>query len=115
MRLDGLELYESGPGKSPVEDFLLGIQDVKLLEKVIRRLRRLDRFGYKNRGEYPKPVRGYQPLWEDRVKHIRFLFFECPNGNIILLHAFSKKGRKIAKRDLKTARDRMRNYEEGKR
>lgn len=115
MRLNGLELYESAPGKSPVADFLFGIQDQKLLGKIIYTLRRLARLGYRNRGEYPKPVRGHEPLWEDRVKQIRFLFFECPNGNIVLLHAFSKKRGKIAKRHLKTARDRMRNYEERKR
>jgi len=115
MRLRRLELYESAPGKSPVADFVFGIRDEKLVEKVIHTLQKLDRFGYKNRGEYPKPVRGYEPLWEERVKHIRFLFFECPNGNIVLLHAFSKKGGKIAKRHLKTARDRMCNYEERKR
>lgn len=77
MKLDGLELYESAPGKSPVEDFLWEIEDEGLLVKVISSLQRLDRYGYKNRGKYPRSVKGYEPLWEERVKDIRFLFFEC--------------------------------------
>jgi len=114
VRLDGLELYVSPSGRCPVADFLSAIRDAKLLEKTIYRLQRLDKFGYRNRGKYPRPLSGYKPLWEERVKNIRFLFFECPNGNIVLLHAFFKKQGRIAKRHLETAWDRMRSYEERK-
>jgi len=115
MRGKRLEFYESARGKSPVEDFVLGLRDAQLINRVRRRLERLDKYGYRDRDKYLKPVKGYKPLWEDRVKHIRFLFFECPNGKIVLLHGFKKKRGRTRKQHPNTALERMHNYLERKR
>jgi len=115
MRGKRLEFYESARGKSPVEDFVLGLRDAQLINRVRRRLERLDKYGYRDRDKYLKPVKGYKQLWENRVKHIRFLFFECPNGKIVLLHGFKKKRGRTRKQHPNTALERMHNYLERKR
>lgn len=109
-------LYKDISGKSPIEDFLLGlVRTNKVLfneaSKGIAKLR--------NRTYHKEPLSKYlEPgLWKLRIKSgtniLRIIYTFRKGRIIILLHVFIKKQQKTPEGDLEIARKRLREFKEG--
>jgi len=96
---------------SPVEEFInnLGKENIKAQVKILRALMLLAEYGLDLGFPYISNIA--KKLWELRVpfgnNHYRVLFTIASKRIIILLHAFTKKTRKIPERELEIAYKRL--------
>lgn len=109
-----IDYYKTARGESPVEEFINELP-VKLMAKNMRELAMLAEFGTELPQPYAKQLRGKDVagLWELRVKlasDITRIFYFFPVGDrVLLLHGFAKKSDETPKRELETAKRRMKD------
>jgi len=105
--------YKTKSGKSPVEEFLLEL-DTKTRAKIFRAIIRLEELGF--RLIRPEAAKIKDKLYELRVEYspnnFRIIYFFYNGNYVILTHAFKKKSQKLKPDDIKTAEDRMNDFEE---
>ena len=103
--------FKTDKGNQPVRDFLLEQQreDRKIIGADIFTVQDGFPLGY------PLVEKVEQDLWEIRssvVNGISRIFFTIHKETIVLLHGFIKKSKKIPMTELKTARYRLRSFQE---
>lgn len=104
--------YETAQGNSPVFEFIQNL-DPKIKSKVITAMNLLKEFGIMVGPPHSKKVTGTS-LWELRIlgrDNIRIFYVAYVNRKFLLLHAFQKKKQKTDKREMKTATDRLNEYQ----
>lgn len=107
--------YKDKSSKSPVEDFLLELAKINRI-LVARTRNGLEKL--RNKAYHREPLSKYvEPgLWELRIKSenniLRILYTFRKGRVILLLHAFVKKQQKIPKRELESARKRLKELNE---
>lgn len=105
----GIDYYETELGKSPIVDFIDGLPTAKARAKVYRSLDLLAEYGFDLGWPHIRKISG--KLWEIRVvfasNRYRLFFFQMGEKRFKIVHAIHKKTRKIRKRDLDLAFNRM--------
>lgn len=104
--------YETLQGNSPVFEFIQNL-DPKVKSKVIGVMNLLKEFGTLVGLPHSKKVAG-TPLWELRIlgsDNIRIFYVAVVNRKFLLLHGFQKKKQKTDTKEIKTATDRLKEYE----
>jgi len=110
-----VELYEKTDGKTPVLEFILGLNP-KQQAKIYREIDLLEKFGNELHYPHVDTVKGkmYVGLWELRVELssniFRIFYFLPKNNKVVLLHGIVKKKQKTPKKELDTALERMKEY-----
>ncbi len=107
-----VDYYDTPSGRKPVEDFIDKLAD-KPRSRVYNTLELLVELGTRLGLPHAKKVVG-TPLWELRIlgeKSLRFFYIAKIGRVFLLLHGFTKKTRKIPKKELKTALARLREYQ----
>lgn len=103
------EFYQDEKGQAPVKNFLLSLSP-KPRGKVLQAIRILSEFGIHLPFPYSSQVEG--KLRELRARYsgnqYRILYYCDANRIFVLLHAFQKRTRKIPKREIRIAIERMR-------
>jgi len=100
--------FRTVSGKCPVEDFLdsLSGKQAQKVTWVLRIIEELDSVP----AQYLKKLPGTDDLWEVRVQvsraQFRLLGFLDGDGNLVLLHAFTKKTAKIPRKEIMLAEKR---------
>lgn len=88
-------------------------QSSKEQAKILREVDLLEEFGLFLGMPHIKKLKGYNDLWELRIKHssniFRILFFNYKEGIFILLHGFKKKSNKTPQCEINKALKRMQN------
>ena len=109
-----VDYYMTERGENPVKEFIDELPP-KLQAKNMRELVMLSEFGTALPQPYAKQLRGKDVagLWELRVKlasDITRIFYFFPVGDrVLLLHGFTKKSEETPKRELDTAKRRMKD------
>lgn len=94
--MKGILIYKPPDRPSPIPAFIEDL-DPRLREKILLRLYQLSQ---PEKPEMKEPhfkrfsLERYRNLCELRVKSkvlIRIIFYPCPNGDVLLLHAFVKR------------------------
>ena len=107
-----IELYTTTSGSSPVADFFDELSDREMV-KVDAKLQLLKHFGTSLDRPHVAPVRG--KIWELRItgqRQQRVLYATVEGKTIVLLHALTKKSRRIPSKDISLAESRYRDYVE---
>lgn len=109
------EFYQDEEGNEPVKDFLLFL-DAKRRGKLLQIIQILSEFGPTLPFPYSSQVEG--KIRELRSHYgrtlYRILYYRDFEGVFVLLHAFEKRTKKAPEKDLRIARDRMRNDQKKK-
>lgn len=104
--------YRTAGGRAPVEEFL-GELPAKQQNKMAAILEMLAESGPALKRPYADHVRG--PLRELRVQfsgnQYRVFHFFVLEDIVVLVHAFAKKTPQLPEREIRTAEERMREYE----
>ena len=103
--------YQNAKGNFPASDFIQSL-DAKTKSKIINTLDLLKEFGIKLGLPHAKKVTGTQ-LWELRIlgsNNIRIFYVAAIGKTFILLHGFQKKKQKTERKEIKTAQERLRDY-----
>ncbi len=107
-----IEFYKTEAGKSPVDEFLLGLsaktfRKVTWVLQIVRALPRVP-------AEYLKKLTGTEEIWEVRAQsgreEIRLLGFWYGGNLIVLTNGFEKKGQKTPTSEIALAEQRRRDY-----
>lgn len=102
--------YYAKDHKSPVVEFIQQ-QSPKEQAKILREIDLLEEFGLFLGMPHIKKLKGYNDLWELRIKHssniFRIFFFNYKDGVFILLHGFKKKSNKTPQREINKALNRL--------
>ncbi len=104
--------YETSQGDSPIFEFIQSL-DVRIQNKIAEVLDLLKEFGTLIGPPHSKKITG-TPLWELRIlgsDNIRIFYVAVINRKFLLLHAFHKKKQKTDKKEIKTATDRLNEYQ----
>lgn len=108
-----VEFYETASGACPVQEFLdmLKVSDPDDFAAVIAGLAKL-----RNRQYHREPLS--KPLGDGlfEMRHVgklntRVLWFFVRNQRIVAVHAIRNKGQAVPARDMKTAQERMHNWQ----
>ncbi len=109
-----VEFYESVGGRSPVRDFLEELKQSDLGDHaaVMRGLAKL-----RDRQYHREPLSKALGDGLFELRHVgklntRVLWFFMKDRRIIAVHGIRNKGRAIPARDLRTAQERMRDWQE---
>jgi phage-related protein len=109
-----VEFYETRNGRSPVRDFLEELKHTDSLDHaaVLRGLAKL-----RNRKYHREPLSKALGLGLFELRHVgrlntRILWFFMKGRRIIAVHGIRNKGQAIPARELDTARERMRDWQE---
>jgi phage-related protein len=107
-----VHLYRSQGGDSPVSDFLEELPE-KDQAKIAAAMDYLGQQGPSLRRPHAAHVRG--KLWELRISRgrneYRLLYFFMGTQIVVVAHGFVKKTQAIPAREIKTAENRMKDYE----
>ena len=109
-----VEFYETDTGKRPVQEFLLKLKatDPDDFAAVVAGLEKL-RYRQYHREPLSKALGdGLFELRHVGKLNTRVLWFFIKGRRIVAVHGIRSKGQAIAKRDLETARTRMRDWME---
>ena len=109
-----VEFYETDTGKRPVQEFLLKLKatDPDDFAAVVAGLEKL-RYRQYHREPLSKALGdGLFELRHVGKLNTRVLWFFMKGRRIVAVHGIRSKGQAIAKRDLETARTRMRDWME---
>ncbi len=104
--------YETFQRKSPILEFTQELS-VRAQNKIVEALEQLEEFGILLGSPHSKKITG-TPLWELRIlgsDNIRIFYIAIVNRRFLLLHAFLKKKQKTDKREIKTALERLGDYQ----
>lgn len=104
--------YATAQGNSPIREFIQSL-DVKIQNRIADILDLLEEFGTLVGPPHSKKVTG-TPLWELRIlggENIRIFYVAVVGRNFLLLHGFQKKKQKTDKREIKTAINRLNDYQ----
>lgn len=96
---------------SPVQDFIETLER-RTKSKIGHLLELLESYGTTLGSPYSKKLTG-TPLWELRIiggENIRILYVALVGKNFLLLHAFNKKKQKTDKKEINTAKLRLKEY-----
>ena len=104
-----IEFYTDGRGKSPVKEFLDGLQPNERA-KAYSYLSLLKDFGTNLGLPHAKALKGHKPLWELRPKPNRLIYFAHSGRKFIILHGFPKKRNRTSKLDIDAAERNMSDY-----
>jgi len=108
--------YYAENKKSPVIEFIKE-QSPKEKAKILREIELLEEFGLFLGMPHIKKLKGYDDLWELRIKHssniFRILFLNYHDGIFVLLHAFRKKSNKTPQREIDIALNRSQALKRG--
>lgn len=109
------EFYQDKEGNEPVKNFFLSL-DTKKRGKLLQLIQILSEFGPTLPFPYSSRVEGkIRELRTHYGKTLYRILHYCDfEGVFVLLHAFEKRTKKIPKRDLKIARDRMKDDQKRK-
>ena len=106
-----IEYYQSGAGRSPVEEFIDSL-DAKSRARIARTLDLLEEFGISLGMPYARHFE--KQLWELRIRHgrnrYRIIYFLYTGQTFILLHGFTKKTGPVPRADMETAESRRDDY-----
>lgn len=103
--------YQTSSEKSPVYDFIQGLNP-KAKSKIIAAINLLEEYGVQLSFTHTKKLTGTD-LWELRVvggDNIRIFYVAFTGKSFLLLHGFVKKTQKTEKKEIKTARERLKDY-----
>ena len=106
-----IDYYKTINGKSPVGDFLDAL-DAKAKSKVINSFDLLEEFGTRVGSPKVEKVQGTE-LWELRIlgrDNIRIFYVAKSGKSFLLLHGFVKKKQKTDTKEIKTAQERLKDY-----
>lgn len=107
-----IEFYKTSTGKCPAEEFLDSLPD-RHAQKVTWVMRLVERMNIVPQ-QYLKKLIDTENLWEIRAQiagnSYRFLGFFGNENLLILTNGFSKKKRKISKREIEIAHQRRVEY-----
>ncbi len=119
-----IEYYETETGNVPVFEWISGLpgegEEVGEGEKpktdiglALWYIDQLSILGLEARLPLVRHLEGklYELRWKASKKQHRIAFFSYTGRKFVLLHGFIKKTQKTEKKDLKLARDRMKDYE----
>jgi phage-related protein len=109
-----VEFYETDTGKRPVQEFLLKLKatDPDDFAAVVAGLEKL-RYRQYHREPLSKALGdGLFELRHVGKLNTRVLWFFMKGRRIVAVHGIRSKGQAIAKRDLETARTRMRDWQQ---
>ena len=104
--------YETRQDNSPIRNFIQNL-DAKTRNNIADVLDLLEEFGILVGPPHSKKVSS-TPLWELRIlgsDNIRIFYVAVVNRKFLLLHAFQKKKQKTDAREIKTAINRLADYE----
>jgi phage-related protein len=105
-------LYQTISGNNPVADYI-GKLETKAQAKIARALDLFQKYGVALGPPHVEPVPGAKGIRELRVpfggQAYRLLFF-VDGETIVLLHGFTKKSRKLPRKELQIAVARMKDY-----
>jgi phage-related protein len=109
-----VEFYVSASGRSPVQEFLDELKQSDPVDHaaVLRGLAKL-----RNRQDHRAPLSKALGDGLFELRHVsklntRVLWFFMKGRRIVAVHGIRNKGQAIAPRDLDTARERMRDWQE---
>lgn len=103
--------YETASKREPVKEFIDGLQE-KARAKAYNTLELLAEFGPMIRSPHAKKIAA-TPLWELRVlgeSSLRFFYVARIEKTFLLLHGFTKRKQKTPSKDIKTAMERLHEY-----
>lgn len=106
--------YKSDAGRMPLREWLKGLppEDRKIIGENIKAVQ----FGWPVGMPVVRPIANVKRLWEIRstlTSGVRArIFFTVWRGFIVLLHGFVKKTAKTPKKEIDTAKRRMRKFYE---
>ena len=103
--------YQSQSGDYPVAEFIDGL-DKKAKAKIINTFTLLEDFGIKLGSPRAEKLKGTD-LWELRIlgsDNIRIFYIAITGKTFLLLHGFYKKKQKTDRREIKTAEDRLLDF-----
>ncbi len=107
-----IEYFLTASGRTPVKEVIDGLSE-KTQAKVYNTFELLSEFGPKLRMPHVKKVIG-TPLWELRIlgdQSLRFFYIAKIEQRFLILHGFVKKDQKTPKKEIKTALERLKNYQ----
>jgi phage-related protein len=108
-----VEYYVAQDGKCPVREFIDSLSP-EGQAKYIFITSLLSEYGVLVREPYVKQFTGQRKFFEIRIKDkmgiSRILYFTHKEKKLILLHGFTKKTTKTPEREIKTAKERMKDY-----
>ena len=103
--------YITASGENPFDSFLDSLSE-KQQRKILRILTAIGVYGLASAIPHIKKLTGTS-LWEIRIlgqDNIRVLYATLVGDSIIVLHGFSKKSPKTPVKEIKTARDRLKDW-----
>lgn len=108
-----LEFYTTARGSAPVREYLASLSK-KEEARIARTLVMLERLGTQLGMPQAQKLQG-SPLWELRIRgrtQHRVFYVAIHGRRILLLHAFEKKSQRTPLREIQTAEQRLRDYQE---
>jgi phage-related protein len=99
--------YENPDGEEVVMREMMDF-GAKPFARILRTVELLEEFGIELDEDYVKQVEG--KIWELRISRYRVLYFAFHGRQFVLLRAFLKKTRKIPRKEIKLAQNRLENY-----
>ena len=103
--------YSSLNGELPVKNFIDNLDEIAQ-GKVINTIRLLKMYGVQMGAPHARKIIGMD-IWELRIlgkDSIRIFYIAIQNKTFLLLHAFIKKSQKTPVKELKIAKERLREY-----
>jgi phage-related protein len=111
-----LVLYRDNKGSSPIEEYILSLNERALtsknerikLKKITQYMGLLEEHGVSIGEPYVKHIDG--DIWELRPTTDRVFFFHWQKGKLVLLHHFVKKTNKTPSREIEQAKRNQRDF-----
>ena len=107
-----LVFYTNARGDRPVEQYIDTLQPSEAV-RVVQALELLAEFGTRLRMPHVRAMEG-SDLWELRIRargnQHRIFYVAIAGREMLLLHAFMKKGQRTPRRELRTAEQRLREH-----
>ena len=103
--------YKTSSGRVPVLDYIES-QETERIAKIRNAFRLLREFGIGESQLDTRKIKGKKDkkLYELKISSSRIIYFIVSEKKFVLVHGFTKKSNKTPKKELSTARKRMRDY-----
>lgn len=106
-----IEMYENSRGDKPIEEFFDSLEEKTRL-KILHAFELLETFGLEGGHPHAKKLTGSN-LWEYRIlgsDNIRIFYIAMTGKVFLILHGFKKKKQKTPSKEIRTAKDRLKEY-----